>query len=252
MARSAACWHAVEFGRSALRQKVSCVTRMISNRPDDLKRIYRARFEARAAYRQRVWSVLIERFFGRFVAQGDAVLDLGCGYGEFINNVSCAHKFAMDLNPDAKIRLRENVILFEQDCSQRWPLEEASLEVVFTSNFFEHLPNKEALGRTLDEACRCLKPGGRLIAMGPNIKYVLGAYWDFWDHHLPLTELSLEEAFVTRGLDIELKHSKFLPYTMARGGQPPVWFLKVFLMAPIAWRFFGRQFLLIGRKASAH
>lgn len=154
---------------------------MISNRPDDLKRIYRARFEARAAYRQRVWSVLIERFFGRFVAQGDAVLDLGCGYGEFINNVSCAHKVAMDLNPDAKIRLRENVILFEQDCSQRWPLEEASLEVVFTSNFFEDLPSKEALGRTLDEACRCLKPGGRLIAMGPNIKYVPGAYWDFWD-----------------------------------------------------------------------
>ena len=30
------------------------------------------------------------------------VLDLGCGYGEFINNVSCTKKFAMDLNPTAR------------------------------------------------------------------------------------------------------------------------------------------------------
>src|SRR2546423_14060919 len=102
----------------------------------------------------------------------------------------------MDLNPDAAQHLHPAVQLLAQDCSVRWLLPDNSLNIVFTSNFFEHLPDKTALGRTLDEIFRCLKPGGKLIAMGPNIKYLPGEYWDFWDHHLPLTETSLSEAFV--------------------------------------------------------
>jgi hypothetical protein len=29
---------------------------------------------------------------------------------------------------------------------------------------------------------------GEIILIGPNIKYTGEAYWDFWDHLLPLTE----------------------------------------------------------------
>lgn len=46
--------------------------------------------------------------------------------------------------------------------------------------FFEHLPDKAHLLRTLGQIRRCLKPGGCLIAMGPNIKYLPGRYWDFF------------------------------------------------------------------------
>ena len=69
-------------------------------------------------------------------------------------------------------------------------MREGELDLVFTSNFFEHLPDKSSLGRTLEEIFRCLKPGGRLVAMGPNIRFTGGSYWDFWDHYLPLTEAS--------------------------------------------------------------
>ena len=40
-------------------------------------------------------------FSPRYVQTADALLDLGCGYGEFINASPCGEKFAMDLNPDA-------------------------------------------------------------------------------------------------------------------------------------------------------
>ena len=133
-----------------------------------------------------------------------------------------------------------------QDCSTRWPLPDASLDVVFTSNFFEHLPDKAALGRTLDEIRRCLRPGGRLVAMGPNIKYLPGEYWDFWDHYIPLTEASLKEALVTRGFAVDVCLGRFLPYTMATGPRYPVAFLRAYLKLPLAWRFFGRQFLVVG------
>ena len=60
----------------------------------------------------------------------------------------------------------EDVRFLQQDCSTRWPCDDQSLDVVFTSNFFEHLPSKDALKLTLEEAFRCLKPGGKLLAHG--------------------------------------------------------------------------------------
>src|SRR2546423_10381305 len=216
--------------------------------PADLQRIYETRFGANAAYRQRIWQVLIGRFFQRYVRTDAAVLDLGCGYGEFINQIQCGSKFAMDLNPDAPGRLATQVKCLLQDCSTRWPLEDNSLDLVFTSNFFEHLPDKASLGRTLDEIHRCLKTGGRLIAIGPNIKYLPGAYWDFWDHYIPLTETSLREALVNRAFTIEECVARFLPYTMASGPRYPLLFLRLYLALPPVWRLFGKQFLVIATK----
>ena len=219
---------------------------MTAHTPEDLQRIYGARFCSNLGYRKEVWQVLVSNWFSRYVRPDDAVLDLGSGYGEFINTVRCRDKLAMDLNPDAPRFLGADVRFLHQDCSARWPLPDASLDVVFTSNFFEHLPDKTALGRTLDEIHRCLRPGGRLVAMGPNIKYLPGQYWDFWDHYIPLTETSLQEALTTRGFGVDECIGRFLPYTMASGTRYPTAFLRAYLALPFAWRFFGRQFLVVG------
>ncbi len=221
---------------------------MSANSPTDLSTISQQRFEASLAYRKAIWQTLIAGFFSEYLRPNSVVLDLGCGYGEFINQVQVGPRYGMDLNPDTRQRLSPEVTFLEQDCSTRWPLPDHSLDVIFTSNFFEHLPDKSALGRTLDEACRCLKEGGRLIALGPNIKYLPGSYWDFWDHHLALTELSLEEALTNRGMTIERSIPRFLPYTMARGWQPPLAFVELFLKLPFLWKWFGRQFLVVSRK----
>ena len=178
------------------------------------------------------------------------MLDLGCGYGEFINNVSAAQRFAMDLNPATKNLLQPGVKFLQQDCSGPWPLPANSLDLVFTSNFFEHLPFKSALQATLLQAYHCLKPGGHLIALGPNVRYLSGEYWDFFDHHLALTERSLAEVLTMSGFTVEMALSKFLPYTMSQGFRPPVFLLRLYLKLPFLWRFFGRQFLVVGRKAA--
>jgi len=216
--------------------------------PEDLRRIYQTRFSANSDYRRAVWSVLIEQCFQRYAGPKDAVLDLGCGYGEFINQIRCGAKFAMDLNPDAPKRVAPEVKCLLQDCSERWPLAESSLDLVFTSNFFEHLPDKSCLGRTLDEVQRCLKPGRRLVALGPNSKHRPGAYWDVWDHYLPLTELALKEALENRGFTVEECRDKFLPYTMASGPNYPLLFVRWYVRLPLVWRIFGKQFLVVARK----
>lgn len=217
----------------------------------ELQNIYSRRFTANLEYRRRVWQVLVKHTFQEHIPINGAVLDLGCGYGEFINTVRAARKYGMDLNPASARHLGQEVQLLSQDCSARWELPENSLDIVFTSNFFEHLPDKTTLKRTLEEVRRCLKPGGKLIAMGPNIKYVPGAYWDFWDHYLPLTEASLSEGLETLGFSIEVCHPRFLPYTMVKSREYPGFVLAAYLKCRFAWRFFGKQFLVIaGKNAS--
>lgn len=213
----------------------------------ELQQIYGTRFAGRTEYRTEVWRVLAS-YFGQWVPSTGAVLDLGAGYCEFINNVTAGEKFAMDLNPDVHKRTARGVNVLQQDCSEPWPIEEGSLDVVFTSNFLEHLPNKPAVRTVLSHAYKSLKPGGRLIAMGPNIKYVPGAYWNFFDHYVELTELSLAEALKSCGFDIEEMVGRFLPYTMSDGRQYPTWMLRLYLAMPAAWTIFGKQFLVVGQK----
>lgn len=217
----------------------------------ELSKIYHRRFARTAAYRNRVWQVLTREFFNRWVAPNATVLDLGCGYGEFINNIVAGRKLAMDLNPDAPSHLAKDVEFLHQDCSANWPTPENSLDVVFTSNFFEHLPDKASLSLTLQHALRSLKPGGRLIALGPNIKFLHGQYWDFFDHHVYLTEASLGEAMEVEGYEIEFITPKFLPFTMVEAPEYPMGFVRAYITFPILWHFFGKQFLVVARKPSA-
>jgi|ERR1035437_3370521 SAM-dependent methyltransferase len=219
-----------------------------SQRCTELDVIYGNRFDRAELYRNSVWRTLIQRWFQSHIPANSAVLDLGCGYGQFINNVVCARKYAMDLNPVSKSKLNPEVEFFEQDCAATWNLSDNSLDVVFSSNFFEHLLSKEDLAKTVREVFRCLRKGGRIIVMGPNIRFVGGAYWDFFDHNIALTELSVKECLETAGFHSEYLLDRFLPYTMVNAPQYPLAFLRFYLKAPFAWKWFGKQFLVIAAK----
>jgi SAM-dependent methyltransferase len=214
----------------------------------DLGKEYQQRFAALAPYRDSVWRILVRDFFQRYVDPSATVLDLGSGWGEFIRHIRACRRIAMDLNPDMPSRVGAGVETILQDCSQTWQVLDASLDIVFTSNFFEHLPDKDALRRTLQEARRCLKDGGRIICLGPNIRFLHGAYWDFWDHFLPLTDRSMVEILTLTGFAVERVEPRFLPYSMSQGFTPPIGFISLYIRIPLLWRIFGKQFLLVGRK----
>ena len=214
----------------------------------ELQQEYQRRFVNIAQYRRRVWRILVKSYFQTQVGTNQDILDLGCGWGEFINQVEANRKYAMDLNPDAGEYLEQEVEFLHQDCSQAWPLADESLDLVFTSNFLEHLASKESLTQTLSEAYRCVKPGGKIVCLGPNLKYTGGAYWDFFDHHLPLTDASMSEILELKGFKVNTCIPRFLPYTMANVSQPPLWTVSVYLSLPLVWQFLGKQFLVIALK----
>lgn len=217
--------------------------------PTELQRLYKRRFADKGEYRDEVWRVLVGQYFARWLPPGASVLDLGCGHCEFINNVQSEKRFGMDLNPDAVHRAAPGVQILLNNCSEPWALPDASLDVVFTSNFFEHLYTKRDLRDTLIQAWRCLRPGGRIIAMGPNIRYLPGEYWDFYDHYLALTELSLGEVLSETGFTLDEQIPRFLPYTMSQGRKSPIWMLRLYLKLKFVWPLFGKQFLVVATKS---
>jgi SAM-dependent methyltransferase len=216
--------------------------------PEELQKLYEKRFAGKTEYRDKVWRVLVGEYFSRWIPERASVLDLGCGHCEFINNVRSERRFGMDLNPDTLKHAAPGVEIIAQNCAQEWNLPNGSLDVVFTSNFFEHLYTKRDLRDTLMQAWRCLRPGGRIIALGPNIRYLAGEYWDFYDHYLELTERSLGEVMMETGFTVEEQIPRFLPYTMSQGGERPVWMLSLYLKMSFVWPLFGKQFLVVARK----
>jgi SAM-dependent methyltransferase len=209
----------------------------------ELQKEYRHRFSSTERYRNEVWSRLVAEFFQALVPEQSEILDLGCGYGEFINHVKARTKYAMDLNPDAGAKLNGDVRFFLHDCSLEWPLNSDSLDVVFSSNFFEHLPSKALLSRVIEKIVRCLRSRGRLICLGPNVSYLSNRYWDFWDHHIPLSDRSLQELLEIKGLRIVRVWKKFLPFTMSEGFRPPSVLVSLYLRLPWIWAIVGRQFI---------
>lgn len=215
----------------------------------DLDTLYRYRFSDRErAIKERVWKVLCDSYFQRWIGLDYVVLELACGYGEFIRHIQARRKVAIDLNPDAGTFLPQEVEFHLADASNLDFLASSSVDACFASNFFEHLPSKLALDQLLSQIQRVLRPGGILMALQPNIRYAPGRYWDYYDHHLPLSHLSCAEAFAKSGFEIECLIPRFLPFTTKSGLPKHPIFVKTYLHLPFLWKLIGKQFLIIGRK----
>ena len=215
---------------------------------DNLSELYKIRFaQDQLPRKNAIWQVICRSFLQRFIKSSDTVVDVACGYGEFINNISVNKKIAVDLNADALNFLGSDVEFHQCKATNLGAVIENKADVVFTSNFLEHLPDKQTLDLFLDQVMIALKPGGKYLILGPNLRYLPGEYWDFYDHHLGLTHLSLSEALQLKGFSIQACIDRFLPYT-TQGALPThpglVW---LYLKIPFAWRFLGKQFFIVAQ-----
>jgi SAM-dependent methyltransferase len=215
----------------------------------DLAALYRFRFrESERLQKVLIWKALCEHYFQKLVGENKTIVDLACGYGEFISNIHGAKKYGVDLNPDAPKYLGPDVQFCQSRADSIDAIPDRTADVVFTSNFLEHLKTKDECDAVLREVLRILKPGGRFIIMGPNIRYLADRYWDFYDHYLPLSHLSMEEGLVQAGYEVQSVTARFLPYTTRSALPQHPWLIALYLKLPIVWALLGKQFLVVGRK----
>lgn len=214
----------------------------------NLDRIYSYRFrDVDQAKRAMVWKELSAYLFRR-LGQPQAVLDPAAGMCEFINHVPAQEKWAVDVNePFVRAHAAKEVRVAIGD-TRTIDLPKDHFDAVFVSNFLEHLGSQEEVADFLTKLHTHLKPGGRIAVMGPNFKYTFKEYFDFADHTVVLSELGAAEHLYGAGFEVESVEPRFLPLSF-RGRLPVNRFLvRSYLAMPWAWRFFGKQFLLIGRK----
>jgi len=213
--------------------------------------IYAHRFsDAERAQKAVMWQALCRHFFQRYVRPDDAVLDLGAGFCEFINHIECRRRFAVDMSAETARFARPDVTVYQTPSTDLSPVAAGEIDLVFCSNFFEHLPDKAALSRTLEEIARVLRPGGRLMILQPNIKYLYREYWDFIDHHIPLSHLSMVEALAAHGFQPAVVIPRFMPFTTKSALPKGPLFVRLYLAFPPAWRILGRQMFILATKGA--
>lgn len=217
---------------------------------EELESLYRHRFPAdELASKHAIWQVLCRQFFSRYVKATDTVVDIGAGYCEFINNIEAKRKIAVDLNPEVVRFAKPDVQIVNESCTAIAELPAITADVVFMSNFLEHLPSKQMVLDTFREAHRILKPTGHIIVLQPNIRFLYAEYWDFFDHHTALSDRSLVEGLQLAGFVTDVVIPRFLPYTTkSRLPQAP-WLVGLYLRFPPAWKLLGKQTLVVAHKA---
>ena len=215
----------------------------------DLSGLYKIRFtEEQLPRKNAIWQVICKHFLQKLISPTSTVVDIACGYGEFINNIDAKRKIAVDMNPDALGFLSPDVEFHQCSALQIDRDLLGCADVVFTSNFLEHLPDKKTLSEFLEQVMEILKPGGKYIILGPNLRYIPGLYWDFYDHHLGLTHLSLIEALLMKGFEPRICIDRFLPFTTQNRLPNYPWLVRIYLLFPWAWRLLGQQFLIVVSK----
>lgn len=217
---------------------------------DHVLSIYADRFDKSVAKRRVMWRVLCSAYFQRFISIDDSVLDLGAGYCEFINAIVCGRKIAVDLNEETASMADKNVEVYRALSIDLPAHLSSQVDVVFVSNFLEHLESRTELIDTLREVHRVLKPEGKMMVLQPNIRLVGHAYWDYVDHTLPLTERSLLEAFHLTGFRQVYARTRFLPYTTRSWIPAAPLLIRLYLMLPPVQFLMGKQTFVIARKAN--
>lgn len=219
----------------------------------DLQQLYLNRFDETARARKAVvWDVLYRHVFQQWIRPTDTVLDLGAGFCEFINSARAGRRIAVDLNPDTARLAAPGVEVQACSATELGFLGPGAVDVVFSSNFLEHLSCKQDVASALSESMRVLRPGGTLILLGPNVRLIPGPYWDFFDHHVPLSDRSLCEVLSVTGFDLVRVEPRFLPYTTRSALPQAAWLVALYLrLRPLSSRFLGKQFLIVARKPGA-
>jgi hypothetical protein len=228
----------------------------------DYTRIYKYRFkDVSSQSKNLVWNSLSNFLYKKYLNRPNTVLDPAGGMCEFINTIPAKEKWTIDLNEDfvRKHANQDIKIIIGSNLTVDIPTD--YFDAIFVSNFLEHLSSQEEVAIFLNRLYSALKQRGRIAIMGPNFKYCYKDYFDFADHNVILSHLSLSEHLYGAGFNIVKIIPKFLPMSFRSSkilrfgnrqtrNKPILKFMaKLFFCMPIAWKIVGKQFLLIAEKS---
>lgn len=197
--------------------------------------------------RRVVWGALWRFHFSRLIAPSDCVLDLGCGYGDFVNTVVARRRIAVDAWPGFPTHVAQGVETHVGSAVDLGFLDDGAVNFAFASNLFEHLSQPELA--TLLAALRPkLAQGGTLNILQPNYRYAFREYWDDYTHVTPWSHIGLADFLATHGFEVFSAEPRFLPLTVKSRLPVSPLLIGLWLASPV--RPGGKQMFLRARLKS--
>jgi SAM-dependent methyltransferase len=163
--------------------------------------------------REIVWKALWRYHFCRIVPADGCVLDIGCGYGGFINHVVARQRIALDAWPDFPEYLDAGVEALVGDVIELRRLPDRAVDFAFASNLFEHL-SQASFAAALDILRAKLSPRGTLTILQPNYRYAYREYFDDYTHVAVYSHISLADFLAANGYQVMETRPRFLPLTI--------------------------------------
>lgn len=149
----------------------------------------------------------IFRLFKDYV--GDHVVDIGSGYGTFINYIN-GHKQVISIEPSTEgyeymkeaFKDNNNISLINGDFNDKSVLDGLSgkdIDTVICLNVLEHIENDK---KTISNINKCLKKGGKFILYVPALSIIYGTLDEALGHYRRYDKGTLEELLKSHGFRI--------------------------------------------------
>jgi len=198
--------------------------------------------------RELLWQTLYRFYFSRLIAPCDCVLELGSGYGHFINQVVAHKRIAVDQWPRFPGYLQAGIEAHVADVRDLSFLEPRTVNFVFASNLFEHV-SQDDFASVLAQLKRVLADDGTLNILQPNYYYAYRKYFDDYTHRTIYTHTSICDFLAANGYEVIECRPRFLPLTVK--SRLPVYPLLIRLYLALPWKPMGEQILIRARKAAS-
>ena len=187
---------------------------------------------------------LWRHYFNRQITPDDCVLDIGCGYGAFINEVVARRRIALDCWPEFVNYLHPDVEAVVGSAAEVGSLVKGHVDFALASNLFEHLTQIE-LTRSLEGLRGLLYPKGTLTVIQPNFAYAFREYFDDYTHVSIYTHVSLADLINANGFEVIEVRPRFLPFSIKSGLPVSETLIRAYLALPI--KPLGKQMLIRAR-----
>lgn len=191
-----------------------------------------------------LWRTLWQHHFRHRIKPQDCVLDLGSGYGSFINQVQARRRIAVDAWEGFSAHIAPGIEARVADASALGFLDDSSVDFAFASNLFEHM-SQQAFAKVLDALRPKLTAHGSLTVLQPNYRYAFREYFDDYTHVSIYSHVSLADFLNAQGWEVLDVRPRFLPLTIKSRLPVHPLLIRAYLVSP--YKPGGKQMLVHAR-----
>lgn len=191
--------------------------------------------------REVLWRSLYRHYFSRLITQNDSVLELGAGYGHFINQVVAKRTIAVDAWGGFVDYLRPGIEARVCDVTDLSFIAPASVDFVFASNLFEHV-SQEQFASVLLQLKLALTERGTVNILQPNYYYSYREYFDDYTHKSVYSHRSMCDFLEAQGYRVVECWPRFLPLSVKSPLPVSPFLIRLYLLSP--WKPLGKQMFI--------